>query len=277
MSNLSNSSSSAEGQADSGPPAKRPREACAERPADAAARLAQQFAVQGVTCDAAEQQLFCAMCQGAAGGARVPLEASAEAVLLHCSGRAHLVAYEQIHAEVLREWCPVELHGHRMLLDHHCVYPRAMFGPGRLLMDDSIANGMLLAEDVCGGVALLPLHRYTVTELALSASRTFTRRRADEEGEADAPAELARCTLEPLASLPSHLRAQLYVRRRVPEVPPEARPQLPVYYDLYTEASGNTHARFDKVLDTANEAITSELARQQRCEKQVSTSGAFQV
>lgn len=62
-----------------------------------------------------------------------------------------------------------------MLLNHHCVYPARMFGEGRVLMDFTIAGGMMLGQDVCGGVKLWPQHRYAAAEMALSSVRSGVR------------------------------------------------------------------------------------------------------
>ncbi|KPA86032.1 hypothetical protein ABB37_00306 [Leptomonas pyrrhocoris] len=105
----------------------------------------------------------------------VSVRATKEAILAHCATRTHLHLYEHHTQEDLRHWCPVELHGYRMLLNHHCVYPARMFGDGRLLMDFTIAGGMLLGQDVCGGVKLWPQHRYAAVELVLPSSRSGVR------------------------------------------------------------------------------------------------------
>lgn len=110
-----------------------------------------------------------------ASRALVRVRATKDAVLDHCASRLHLHLYEHHTQEGLRQWCPVELHGYRMLLDHHCVYPARMFGNGRLLMDVTIAGGMLLGQDVCGGVKLWPQHRYSAAELVLPSSRSGVR------------------------------------------------------------------------------------------------------
>ncbi|KAG5466709.1 hypothetical protein LSCM1_00881 [Leishmania martiniquensis] len=103
------------------------------------------------------------------------LEATKEAVLAHCATRIHLYLYEYHVQNALQHWCAVELHGYRMLLNHHCVYPSRMFGDSRLLMDTSISGGMLLGVDVCGGVKLWPQHQYTVVELILPSARSGVR------------------------------------------------------------------------------------------------------
>ncbi|KPI86897.1 hypothetical protein ABL78_4031 [Leptomonas seymouri] len=103
------------------------------------------------------------------------VEPTKDAILEHCATRLHLHLYEHRTQEGLRHWCPVELHGYRMLLNHHCVYPARMFGDGRLLMDFTIAGGMLLGQDVCGGVKLWPQHRYAAAELVLPSSRSGVR------------------------------------------------------------------------------------------------------
>ncbi|CAG9582479.1 conserved hypothetical protein [Leishmania major strain Friedlin] len=103
------------------------------------------------------------------------LEATKEAVLAHCATRTHLYLYECHVQNGLQHWCGVELHGYRMLLSHHCIYPSRMFGDGRLLMDTSISGGMLLGLDVCGGVKLWPQHQYTAVELILPSALSGVR------------------------------------------------------------------------------------------------------
>lgn len=106
----------------------------------------------------------------------VIIASTKNAVLEHCAARLHLHLYEHGTQANLRHWCPVELHGYRMLLNHHCVYPAHMFGNGRLLMDLTIAGGMLIGQDVCGGVKLWPQHRYAAAELVLPSSRSGVRK-----------------------------------------------------------------------------------------------------
>lgn len=103
------------------------------------------------------------------------VEGTKEGILAHCATREHLLLYEQHTQDGLKQWCPVDLHGCRVLLDHHCIYPSQMFGRGRILMDDTICRGMLLATDVCGGVKLFPQHRYSVIELVLPSCRSGVR------------------------------------------------------------------------------------------------------
>lgn len=107
------------------------------------------------------------------------------AVLSHCSTRAHLLQFEASRLHGLQHWCPVQLHGERVLLDHHCLYPSQSFGPGRMISDETMGGGTLLGQDVCGGVRLWPRHRYVVVELVLPQAGAFvTRARIpDESGE----------------------------------------------------------------------------------------------
>ncbi|KAG5466157.1 hypothetical protein LSCM4_01300 [Leishmania orientalis] len=116
-----------------------------------------------------------ARCSSTPSSSLCGLEATKEAVLAHCATRIHLYLYEYHAQNGLQHWCAVELHGYRMLLNHHCVYPSRMFGEGRLLMDTSISGGMLLGVDVCGGVKLWPQHRYTAVELILPSARSGVR------------------------------------------------------------------------------------------------------
>ncbi|KAG5492541.1 hypothetical protein JKF63_01119 [Porcisia hertigi] len=103
------------------------------------------------------------------------LEATREAVLAHCATRTHLYLYEYHAQNGLQHWCAVDLHGYRMLLNHHCIYPSRMFGNGRMLMDTSISGGMLLGVDVCGGVKLWPQHQYIAVELILPSASSGVR------------------------------------------------------------------------------------------------------
>lgn len=65
----------------------------------------------------------------------------------------------------IAEFCPVELNGAKLLLDHHIVYPNSMFGSGSLLFDDTLH--CIVAHDICGGVKLIPNHRYTVVQFEI--------------------------------------------------------------------------------------------------------------
>lgn len=161
--------------------------------------LAAQFQAQGLRHEAAANILWCTLCTvttnqasdgpqenaggsaGACSGAEGDgvelciVESTQAGILQHCATRDHLLRYEAHCADGLLGWCPVAIDGQRMLLDHHCVYPHRVFGQGAVLMDETIAGGMLLAEDVCGGVKLWPRHHYRLVELVLPSSDSFTR------------------------------------------------------------------------------------------------------
>lgn len=152
------------------------------------AACASQFQTQGMRYEATSNRLWCALCTTGKGAAsRCPdatavpsleellcvVGSTAEDVLAHCATREHLLRFERIRLSGLQHWCPVELHGERVLLSHHCIYPSRVFGPGRILLDETIAGGVLLGHDVCGGVRLWPHHRYTVVEMLLPQADAF--------------------------------------------------------------------------------------------------------
>lgn len=88
-----------------------------------------------------------------------PMEA-----LRHIQSPSHLTRVE-LHLLHLQEFCPIELNGIAMLLDHHVIFPASFFGPGRLLYDDTL--GMAIAPDITGAVKLFPNHRYTVAQMMI--------------------------------------------------------------------------------------------------------------
>ncbi|EAN90750.1 hypothetical protein, conserved [Trypanosoma cruzi] len=127
--------------------------------------LADQFRRQGIRYEEASGILWCSLCTNAKGLEIIEVE-SKDSVLEHCALKRHLIFMEKQLA--MDQYCPVEINGCYMLLDHHCVYPAVMFGRGRLLLDDTL--GCLIPEDVCGGVKLFPRHKYTVVELIIPHS-----------------------------------------------------------------------------------------------------------
>lgn len=48
-----------------------------------------------------------------------------------------------------------------MLLDHHCIYPTGCFGEGKVIVDHSLHGGAVVSTDVCGGLKLIPFHKYS--------------------------------------------------------------------------------------------------------------------
>lgn len=161
-------------------------------PVDQRKALTEKYAVQGIQLEPHSGLLWCSRCttqrvrEMPPRSSRTPGEdvrprflsivGHTEAdIRQHCATREHLLLFEAQHESGLRQWCPVQLHGRHVLLDHHCIYPAQVFGEGRMLMDDTVAGGMLLAEDVCGGVKLWPQHKYTAVELVLPVMDSHTR------------------------------------------------------------------------------------------------------
>ncbi|KAG8346550.1 hypothetical protein TRVL_02617 [Trypanosoma vivax] len=127
--------------------------------------LAVQFCKQGMRYEESSDTLWCSLCT-TAQKLEIITAPTKENVLEHCKQKRHLLCMEK---EMLKEYyCPVEINGRRMLLDHNCIYPAVMFGRGRMLLDDTL--GCIMAVDVCGGVKLIPRHKYTVVELIISPS-----------------------------------------------------------------------------------------------------------
>ncbi|RNF02763.1 uncharacterized protein Tco025E_08365 [Trypanosoma conorhini] len=127
--------------------------------------LAEQFRSQGIRYEDTSGFLWCSLCTTAEGPGIIEV-ASKDCVLEHCALKRHMLLMEKMFA--IAQYCPVEINGRYMLLDHHCVYPTAMFGKGRLLLDETL--GCLISEDVCGGVKVFPRHKYTVVELVICPS-----------------------------------------------------------------------------------------------------------
>lgn len=142
-------------------------------PNDDTKALSVQYAAQGIRVEEVTGTLWCMLCTAHMIKDRnVPLTSclvtvgSCESdIRKHCATRNHLLRYEEKNG--VHYGCPVEIHGQKMILENHCVYPRSAFGPGRMLMDMSLAHKCLLAQDVCGGVKLTPHHQYVVTEFII--------------------------------------------------------------------------------------------------------------
>lgn len=89
-------------------------------------------------------------------------------VLKHCSTREHLLRFEEGNdSPPVDHGLPVEIHGQQILMLNHCLYPSSCIGAGRVIIDESLAERSILGQDACGGVKLLPYHRYSVAELIL--------------------------------------------------------------------------------------------------------------
>lgn len=166
-------------------------------------------ASHGVHLDTATGLYWCALCTFAAASARgfdkVSLvtktlnvesnefgsETANQSVIVglgasHGLVEAHLACAEhvsnlEVHILHVHEFLPVAINGVPMLLDHHCVFPSAMFGSGRVVYDVSL--GMVLSADVCGAVRLFPHHHYRVIQLMIPddgvrhVNRRYYRRR----------------------------------------------------------------------------------------------------
>lgn len=82
----------------------------------------------------------------------------------HISSPHHIaLAEEQRLLLCVEESLPIELNGISMLLDHHMVFPNAMFGEGRQLYDMTV--GAVKVPDHIGAVYLQPYHRYCVVQI----------------------------------------------------------------------------------------------------------------
>ncbi|KAH9597420.1 hypothetical protein LSM04_004756 [Trypanosoma melophagium] len=127
--------------------------------------LAEQFGRQGLQYEESSGILWCSLCTSSEGLVVIE-KATKENVLEHCKLKRHMIAIEKEIA--IEQHCPVEINGHQMLLDHHCIYPARMFGKGTVMLDETL--GYIIAEDVCGGVKLIPRHKYTVVELIIPPS-----------------------------------------------------------------------------------------------------------
>lgn len=86
-------------------------------------------------------------------------------IFKHCATRDHLLRFEE--KLPLPHYCPVSLHGQKVLLESHCIYPSSCFGPGKVVLDETLMDSSILAQDAVGGVMLSAYHQYSVGELVL--------------------------------------------------------------------------------------------------------------
>lgn len=141
--------------------------------AENAAVLTARFSSQGIQWNESIKKLWCLLCtvRSVKNDAKPLSQCLAVIgvdegdVLTHCSTREHLCAYEEKNP--LHFCCPVKLQGQKMLLSNHCIYPRAAFGEGSVLKDETVTEKVLVAADICGGVKLMPQHEYSVVELVV--------------------------------------------------------------------------------------------------------------
>lgn len=123
--------------------------------------VARELAADGVCYDSEDEELVCAACSRS---------------LRPWQAAAHVRLPEHAAAVDAREgWdrgTPVTISGQQMLLDCSCVFPRTMFGAGRVLYDDTLH--CLLLPDVTGAVELTPHHEYTVVEMLPTHDTTAT-------------------------------------------------------------------------------------------------------
>eukprot|EP00796_Vickermania_ingenoplastis_P005529 gene5529-3988_t len=143
------------------------------RTAEEIEELIQRYTPQGIQCKPGSQTLWCLLCTASKiRTTNAPLIScltivgeNEEDIRKHCRTRQHLLCYEEKNPK--QHCCPISLHGQKILLENHCVYPSTSFGPGLVLMDESMSEKTLLSQDVCGGVKLWPFHQYTLVELVL--------------------------------------------------------------------------------------------------------------
>ncbi|CUG06405.1 Hypothetical protein, putative [Bodo saltans] len=120
-----------------------------------------------IQLDDASKFYWCGLCSVAAS-----VESSWDRVVVHMIGRdtddvidhissLHHVSALEVHVLQVAEFLPVTINGIAMLLDHHCIFPHTMFGPGCFVYDQTL--GMLLTVDICGAVRLFPNHHYLVS------------------------------------------------------------------------------------------------------------------
>lgn len=143
------------------------------------------FASQGVQWEPKARVLWCLLCTShrisfsfetkdrddsfsPSSQLLVRVGSSKSDVLKHCSTREHLLRFEEGNdSPPMDHGLPVEIHGQQMLLLNHCLYPSSCFGAGKVIIDESLSERSILGQDACGGVKLLPYHRYSVAELIL--------------------------------------------------------------------------------------------------------------
>ena len=121
--------------------------------------LERQYEPHSIHFDSDEDVFVCGVCSATVD----PCELHS-----HCESAPHLAALEELEGFCMSEWCPITLNGFPMVLDHHCLYPHTMFGPGCGLWDESLHA--LIATDVSRAVQLMPHHSYTVVCLQPSDS-----------------------------------------------------------------------------------------------------------
>lgn len=139
-------------------------------------RLARQFECQGIQVRPSSlksSSLWCLLCTAYAirttaaplASCLVEVGSTEAEVRRHCATRDHLLRFEEKNP--IQHSCPIQLHGQKMLLENHCIYPNTAFGHGKVLFDQSINDGVVIAQDVCGGVKLMPYHQYAIAEFVL--------------------------------------------------------------------------------------------------------------
>jgi hypothetical protein len=123
----------------------------------------------GIQFDPESGYYWCGLCSVAAS-----VECVCERMIVHMIGLDtddvvdHLASLDhvsamEVHVLQIAEFLPVTINGIAMLLDHHCIFPRTMFGAGCSMYDQTL--GMLLTVDICGAVRLFPNHNYLVSRL----------------------------------------------------------------------------------------------------------------
>jgi hypothetical protein len=85
-------------------------------------------------------------------------------VATHVQLKTHAEAIEAREG-ISTDGVPITLNGQPMLFDTSCIFPRTIFGAGRMLYDDTL--GCLLTPDITGAVDLRANHEYTVVEFEL--------------------------------------------------------------------------------------------------------------
>lgn len=143
-------------------------------------------AEHGIQQDGESGHYWCGLCSTAAS-----LERNWERVIVKMLGPDpedvvdHLLSTEhisvlEVHVLQITEFLPVTINGLSMLLDHHCIFPRTMFGAGCSVYDQTL--GMLLTVDICGAVRLFPHHAYVVSR-CLPPSHSTTLKELDANKE----------------------------------------------------------------------------------------------
>lgn len=120
--------------------------------------LAAQYGDHGIEFDTDNDTLVCVACSTALEAWQVDA---------HVRLPSHCVAVESREG-LVDEGTEVTINGIPMLLDSSCIFPRTMFGAGRILFDDTLK--CLIAPDVTGAVDLRSGHEYTVVEMNMKHS-----------------------------------------------------------------------------------------------------------